>query len=220
MMSGFGRTIGFIAGLGMTALTTIQPTTAQTSGVGSDVYTRVMLKGYDSSIALLRLDKHLNQNAPTAFYGPYDGWVPIAMTVAADNYSYILWRRTDGLIDLWKVDPNLHVIADTKYGPFYGSTAESFGVDTDGSSYLRLIWRNTEGRLDVWCVDPNLVYCGDRAYGPYLGFDPGEGGILASAEILAESAAYRAAQAKAAAAMTTDTASAPTPHETVKPGSH
>jgi hypothetical protein len=221
MMSRLGKKLLFMGVSAMTALATFQPVSAQTSGVGSDVYTRVMSKGWNSSILLLRVDKNLNEGIlQPVVYGPYDGWAPIAMTVAANNYSYILWRRTGGLVSLWKVDPGLNFITASTYGPYFGWSPESLGVDTDGASYLRLIWQYLDGTVDIWCVDPNLNYCGDTHHGLYYDF-PQESGTLSSAELPTESAAASTAQMKAAAAMTTDAAApVPMPHEMVKRGSH
>lgn len=222
MLSFLRKRLLLIAASAMTACVAMHPSFAQTTGVGSDAYTRVMLKGWASSILLLRVDKNLNQSAllQPVGYGPYDGWIPIAMTVAANNYSYVLWRRTGGQITLWKLDGGFNLISHAEYGPYYAWLAESLGIDTDGASYLRLIWRNVDGNVDIWCVDPNLNYCGDKQQGSYQGY-PQEAGTVSSAETPAESPAARTSQTTAAAAMITDApAPVPMPHEMVRPGSH
>ena len=96
------------------------------------------------------------------------------MTVAANAYTYVLWRHTGGDVALWKLDPSLDI---AQYGGVIGSIpgwiAEGLAVDTDGSSYLRLIWRNTNGAVAVWCVDQYLNICGKSpALGPYVGVAP------------------------------------------------
>src|ERR1700759_5553560 len=53
---------------------------AQTSGRGSDGYTRVMWIGNDSSFQVWKLDNGLNYVYGVTD-GPYPGWAPIAFTV-------------------------------------------------------------------------------------------------------------------------------------------
>lgn len=149
----------------------IQPgkLSAQTSGVGSDGYTRVLWRGTNGSISVWKLDSNLVQTSYRQ-YGPYNGWTPIALTVGSDNYSRLLWRGTDGAVSLWLLDPNLNFYSYKQYGPYYGWIAESISIDT--ADRLRLIWRETDGSISIWNLDATLNYLGSRVYGPYFGWDP------------------------------------------------
>ncbi|MGB6175968.1 MAG: hypothetical protein WBF43_06455 [Methylocella sp.] len=204
MMNALKKFLAVVAVI--TVCATIQPGTlsAQTSGIGGDANTRLLWRGTDNRISLWKLDHSLNYVTSTV-YGPYDTWLPIALTTNADNNTVVLWRNTNGSISLWKVDPNLNYVTSVLYGPYAGWTADALSADTDGSSYIRVIWRETGGSVSVWCVDPNLNYCGNKVYGPYFGYDPG------TAAATFKSAASEAANAKAAAAMATK-ASVKNPH--------
>jgi hypothetical protein len=154
---------------------TIQPATvlAQNSGLGGDGATRLMWRGTDYSISLWKLDANLNL-VTSHVYGPYPGYIPIAITTDSFSYTYVLWRYTDGSISLWLVDPNLNFVNSHIYGPYTGYIAKGLSVDTSGSkSNFRVIWRYTNGSVSVWNVDGNLNFVASHVYGPYFGWDPG-----------------------------------------------
>jgi hypothetical protein len=171
-MSARKRLLAVAAAVTMWAV--IQPDTvsAQTSGIGGDGYTRLLWRGTDSRISLWKLDPVLNFDSFHE-YGPYDGWLPIAITTARNNNTYILWRHTDGTAQVWLVDANLNFVTNAIYGAYSGWTAESLSADTNGNSTLRLIWRHTNGSVSIWFLLPNLGGNGAHIYGPYFGFDPG-----------------------------------------------
>lgn len=150
----------------------IQPAklSAQTSGVGSDGYTRVLWRATDGSISLWRVDANL-LNPIYHVYGPYNGWTPLAITTGLDNYTRVLWRATDGSVSLWLVDPNLNYVNSVVYGPYYGWIAESLSIDQ--YDRLRLIWRETSGEISIWILNSTLGYVTSETYGPYFGYDPG-----------------------------------------------
>jgi len=146
---------------------------AQTSGIGGDGYTRLLWRGTDGQISLLRLDPSLGLVDSHA-YGPYAGWSPIAVTTARNNNTYVLWRNTDGSISLWLVDPNLNFVTFHAYGPYPSWIAKGLSVDTNGNTNnFRVIWRNTDGSVSVWMVDADLNFVTFHGYGPVFGWDPG-----------------------------------------------
>jgi hypothetical protein len=152
--------------------TAIQPgiASAQSSGIGGDGFTRALWRATDGSISLWKLDGSLNL-LTSHLYGPYPGWVPLAITVAANNNTYVLWRYTDGSISLWAVDANLNLITSHVFGPYTGWTVQS--LSSGPGSELRVIWRYTTGMISIWNVDAGLSLINSRLYGPYFGYDPG-----------------------------------------------
>src|SRR5436190_3817697 len=118
------KSLGIAAAVAMWV--TVQPGTlsAQTSGVGGDGFTRLLWRNTDSQISLWKLDSNLNA---TAFqeYGPFLGWLPIAITTAPNNTTCVLWRNSEGRISLWLIDANLRFVTFREYGPFIGWTAKS-----------------------------------------------------------------------------------------------
>jgi hypothetical protein len=129
------------------------------------------------------VDISLNPTEPTPvqpiFLGKVEGWTPIALTIAKNGYTYVLWRDTSGLVSIWKLDSSLDFSMDnTKANPpgpwgVYGWSAVGLTADVGGSSYLRLIWRNTDGRVSIWCVNPDtLDVCGANALGPFVQVAP------------------------------------------------
>jgi hypothetical protein len=148
---------------------------AQTSGVGSDGYTRFMWWGNDSAISIWRLDPRLGSPV-SHVYGPYDGWLPMALTVGSNNYTYVLWEGSNGpqltgQVAIWSLDPNLNYVTNHTWGPYAGWKPVSISVSEDGANTLRLIWRGPQGQVSVWALDDNLDLLTVAAYGPYSGWD-------------------------------------------------
>jgi hypothetical protein len=171
IMSTLRRKLLAVAAVAM-IWTAIQPgiASAQTSGIGNDGDTRALWRATDGSVSLWKLDGSLNLLTYHG-YGPYAGWVPIALTVGQNNSTYVLWRFTDGSISLWEVDANLNYVTSRIYGPYTGWIAQ--GLSTGPGSELRIIWRYTTGMISIWDVDASLNLVTSRAYGPYFGYDPG-----------------------------------------------
>jgi hypothetical protein len=192
-----------VAAIAICAVGHLPSASAQISGVGGDASTRFFLRGTDSRICLYKINVSLGPPVSHC-YGPYPGWLPIALTTRADRNTVVLWRNTDERISLWLVDPNLNWFYSKIY-PNPGWIAEGLSADTDGGSWTRLIWRDTEGRISVYVMDPNLNFGPFGTYGPYPGLEPD------SAQASAKSSVSAAADRKAAAAMETDVASAPVP---------
>src|SRR5260370_3307481 len=72
---------------------------AQTSGIGGDGITRVLWRGTDSSISLWAVDSNLNF-ITSHLYGPYAGWLPIAMTTDYGGFTYFLLGKKKKTIPL------------------------------------------------------------------------------------------------------------------------
>jgi hypothetical protein len=156
----------------VTVLSAIHPgiSSAQTSGVGPDGFTRILWRGTDGRISLWKLNAAL-QHVSDIQYGPYAGWDPIAMTVGTNNNTYVLWRYTDNSISLWRLDSNLNLVTSQTYGPYAGWKPQGLG---SGGGQLRVIWRYTVGQLSVWSVDQSTLGLLDfETHGPFFGFDPG-----------------------------------------------
>jgi hypothetical protein len=120
----------------------------------------------------MELDGNLNEVA-SHVYGSTPDYDPIAITAAANSYTYVLWRKTDNSISLWGVDPTLNVAFHKEYGPYAGYIAETLSADTNGNSTLRLVWRNTNGQADVWFLDAALNYIMSKVYVNSVGFNHG-----------------------------------------------
>jgi hypothetical protein len=175
---------------------------AQNSGVAGDGTFRLMWRGTNSLVSLWSLDSSNNINVVTSHeYGPFYGWLPIALTTANNGNSYILWRNTNGSISLWLVDANLNFVGSHIYGPFDGWTAESLSVDTANTNRFRVLWRDTEGRISIWIVDPSLNMISSRIYGPFFGFDPTPGAVVPKSAQRSQSGGNQEADRNAAAAM-------------------
>ena len=167
------RLLATAAALAMAATMQAGTAFAQNTGIAGDGTTRLLWRGTDYHISLWSLDKNLNGTADHQ-YGPYPGWIPVALTTDTYGYSYVLWRNTDGTISLWLVDPSLNFVTYKQYGPYPGYTAKGLSVDTSGSSpNFHVIWRNTDGSAGIWTLDGGLNYLFSTGTGAYFGFDPG-----------------------------------------------
>ena len=167
----------FVIAAVITLGSAIQPSMlfAQTSGVGSDGYTRFMWWGNNGAISIWRLDPSLGAPVSHA-YGPNDGWNPMALTVGSNNYTYVLWQSQNGplltgQISIWSLDPNLNYVTSHVYGPYAGWKPVSISVSQDGANTLRVLWRGTQGQVSVWALDANLNLLAYAGYGPYPGWD-------------------------------------------------
>jgi hypothetical protein len=94
------------------------------------------------------------------------------MTVLCNNYTYVLWKNTNGSISLWKVDPNLNYVSSNVFGPFEGWIPESLSPDQANPGSIRVLWRETMGLISIWVVDSNVNLALNKVYGPFFGFDP------------------------------------------------
>jgi hypothetical protein len=151
-----------------------QSSLAQNSGVGSDLFTRILWTSTDGAAVIYKLNANLNIVLTTTFTS-VNQWLPIALTVAANNDTYLLWRRTDGLVSIYMLDPNLFFIKSVNLGPIPGWTADHLSTDTNGvTSTLRLSWRNTDGEFALWFLQPNLTLSLSVPYGPFFGYVPGD----------------------------------------------
>jgi hypothetical protein len=147
---------------------------AQNSGVGSDGLMRFLWRGTDNRISLWRMDGALNQ-VDYKEYGPYDSWIPWALTTnTSTNLSFLLWRNTSGQISIWRLDNNLNFVNDCPTGPFPGWLAETITAENNFTNRIRIAWKHTSGRLSVWIFD--TAQCAlilAHEHGPYFGYDPG-----------------------------------------------
>jgi hypothetical protein len=142
-----------------------------------------MWRGTDSRISLWRANESGIADPSRPVYGPFDGWIPIALTVGCDNFTYILWRNTDGSMGLWKLASDLsgwpQCCGNQVYAPQPGWLADGLSIDPITNN-LRVLWRRTDGEISIWVVDSNLnLLSSNWVYGPYFGYDPGPPGAAA-----------------------------------------
>ena len=155
----------------------IQPgiVSAQTSGIGSDEYTRFAWRGTDNSLSLWQLYPpslgmgYYNSHA----YGPYSGWTPLAITTLNNNYTYVLWQYLDGTVTVWQVDTYLNYVTQHVYGPYTGWSAKGLCADTTTGNQFCIIWKHNNGSVSVWRLDQNINFLTFHQDGPFFGWDPG-----------------------------------------------
>jgi hypothetical protein len=143
----------------------------QTSGIGTDGYTRVLWQGADSSIAVWKLDGNLNF-VSAATDGPYEGWIPVALAVGDDNYTRVMWRSTTGGLALWLLDPNLNYVSAYTYGPFLGWLPVSTSLNAAGDEAV--IWKNTDGSMAIWILtrDQSTILLNESYTNATFGYIP------------------------------------------------
>jgi len=174
---------------------------AQTSGVGTDGYTRVLWRATDGSVSVWKVDANLNY-VDSHVYGPYDGWSPLSLAVNSNNRTYLLWRNTSGQAAIWWLDQNLGFGNSVNTDPYYGWIPETLSVSPASPYDLRVIWKNTNGSVSMWVLNADLTYLNARAFGPYFGYDPGPAAAALKAPLSQnQGSASRDGDARAAAAM-------------------
>jgi hypothetical protein len=99
------------------------------------------------------------------------------MVVGSNNYTYVLWRRTDGAISIYVLDAYLNLVATNSFGPYLGWIPESMSMSEDGLDELLIIWKmigSSSGTLtDVWYVSGSTLQLNSSyVYGPYFGYSP------------------------------------------------
>src|SRR4051794_29409323 len=149
----------FLVAAAVIVWASIQPGTlsAQTSGVGSDGYTRVLWRATNGSVSVWKVDGSLNY-VDSHIYGPYDGWTPLSLAVSSNNRTYLLWRSTDGKATLWWLDENLVFGNSVITDPYYGWIPETLSISTASPYDLRVIWKNTNGSVSIWSFNADLIY--------------------------------------------------------------
>ena len=174
---------------------------AQTSGVGTDGYTRLLWRATNGSVSVWKVDSNLNYT-DSHIYGPYDGWTPLSLAVSSNNRTYLLWRNTSGQAAVWWLDQNLGFGNSVNTDPYYGWIPETLSVSTASPYDVRVVWKNPNGSVSVWALNADLTYLNSRAFGPYFGYDPGPAGAgLKSPLSQTQGSASRDGDARAAAAM-------------------
>lgn len=147
---------------------------AQTSGIGSDEFTRLAWRGTDNSVDLWQFFPpssgfgFYNSHA----YGPYTNWTPVGITTLNNNDTYVLWQNYDGTVAVWKVDTFLNFITSRTYGPYSGWTAKGISADTTNGNQFGIIWKANDGSVSVWRVDQNLNFVGGHVQAGRFGWDP------------------------------------------------
>ncbi len=135
-----------------------------------------MWKGFDSSIALWRLDPALTTVVVSKKYGPYIGYTPIAMTTDLFSDSHVAWSYTDGSVSLWTLDPSMNFLSAEIFGPYTGWNVVGLSADPFSGS-IRLVWKNTNGAVSLWVVDSDGNIDSDIALGPLAGYGVERSGV-------------------------------------------
>src|SRR5947209_6261721 len=173
---------------------------AQTSGVGSDGYTRVLWRATNGSVSVWKVDSNLNYT-DSHIYGPYDGWTPLSLAVSSNNRTYLLWRNTSGQAAIWWLVQHLEFGNSVNTDPYYGWIPEIISVSTGAPYDLRVIWKNTNGSVSMWVLSADLTYLNAKAFGPYFGYDPGPAAALKAPLAQNQGSVSQDGDARAAAAM-------------------
>jgi hypothetical protein len=174
---------------------------AQTSGVGTDGYTRVLWRATNGSVSVWKVDADLNY-VDSHVYGPYDGWTPLSLAVSSNNRTYLLWRNTSGQANVWWLDQNLGFGNSVSTDPYYGWIPETLSVSPVSPNDLRVIWKHTNGSISIWVLNADLTYLNAKVFGPYFGYDPGPAAAVVKVPLLqGQASTSRDGDARAAAAM-------------------
>ena len=130
-----------------------------------------LLWGDATGGAHLRVLASDGSTASDTALGPYAGWHPLALTVAADNSNHILWRCVDGTVSIWKIDEagDMASLSYTLYGPYPGWSPVGIAAASDSSDHV--LWKCTDNTMSMWRIDSNgsMTY---RLFGSYGGWSP------------------------------------------------
>jgi len=113
----------------------------------------------------------------TREYGPYPGWSPAHLAVAAgDGGTRLLWQHDSGRASAWRLSRGGDLEASAEFDPpgqeFWRAAALAVGADNK----TRLLWRSTaegsaRGSAQVWRLDVAGAQMESVArYGPYAGW--------------------------------------------------
>jgi len=95
-------------------------------------------------IATVGADGHVTRGPQ---YGATPGWMPLAIDVASDGSTWVLWRSVDGRgAASRQVDGA--IVTTVKWGATAGWTAEDIAVSSDGG--IRILARTASGSMQVW----------------------------------------------------------------------
>ena len=116
--------------------------------VGADGQTRLLWTTPVGGmhIATVGADGHVTRGPQ---YGATPGWMPLAIDVASDGSTWVLWRSVDGRgAASRQVDGA--IVTTVKWGATAGWTAEDIAVAPDGR--VRVLATTASGSMQVWKV--------------------------------------------------------------------
>lgn len=124
------------------------------SGLPADV-----AAGPDGSVRLLRMDAVGAMRVETVqsdgvvqwgpVYGPTPGWTAIAIDVAPDGRSWVLWRSADGRAAL-SIHVDGTIVTTLKWGATPDWSVEDVGIGSDGRA--RVLATTVGGSMQTWTV--------------------------------------------------------------------
>lgn len=103
----------------------------------------------------------------SAYFGPYSGWTPVALSSDASGNAYILWNSSSGATSVWIVAPSLTVSASATFGPYAGWTARSLGVGPQND--IKILWNGPGNQASLMTILTSTRYT-STLYGPYSGW--------------------------------------------------
>ncbi len=160
-----------VAVAALSAVTQSNMSAGQVLAVGNDGKTRVLWHGTDGRISLWVVNSALAIESFREF-GPFVGYLPVAITVGTDLRTRVLWRGTDGRISFWILDTALNLASFKEFGPFFGYLPETFDIGNDGNT--RVLWKRTDGLISLWVVDGALNVISFKEFGPFFGYETSE----------------------------------------------
>jgi hypothetical protein len=105
----------------------------------------------------------------TPLYGPYAGWIPKSLAVAAlDDTTHLFWNNTNGEASIWTIASDGTYASTPAYGPYPGWTATGLAAAADGTD--RLLWNYASGAASIWTIASDGTFTSTPVFGPYAGW--------------------------------------------------
>jgi hypothetical protein len=95
--------------------------------------------------------------------------------IGGDGFMRLLWVMNGHMV-LWKLDPNLNMVASKDYGSFSGF--DLIGITTAANNNTYVLWSyhaspsDVNDSISLWLVDANLNFITNREYAASLGWIP------------------------------------------------
>ena len=98
-------------------------------------------------------------------------WIPVDISVGADDLSRVLWTYPDGRATLWSLDRTSgNYTQGPVFGPYDGDAWQATRIACGQDGISHILWNRTDGMLSLWWVGADNTYQSNVLYGPFAGW--------------------------------------------------
>ena len=98
-------------------------------------------------------------------------WLPVDISVGADNLSRVLWTYPDGRATLWSLERTSgNYTQGPVFGPFYVGQWQATRIACGFDGVTNVLWHEGDGTVSLWWVNADNTFQRNVIYGPFAGW--------------------------------------------------